>query len=130
MILDLDNEIDNKISMTYSKEVIENINSGEVDGNGTVYIGDKVYVGYTDDYGTTKVKSVPMAKVGNAYNLGMSTSDYIQMDNTISKMRADYGSNGRPIRGSKKQKVITYLQNAGYSYSQIKSIMNSYGWKY
>lgn len=99
------------------------------DEDGVISIGDKTYIETIED-GKKKIKTISSDKMNEAANLGISINDYIDIDNTISNMEADRNSNGKTIRGSKKQKVINYLQSNGYDEYQIRTILNGYGWKY
>lgn len=114
----------------YMKKIISDINSSEDNGDGSISIGDKTYAEYIGRNGKTKMKDVPMKKVVTAYSLGMGVGDYVRLDSEIYNMKADRTSSGKIISGSKKRKAASYLKTLGYSYPEIKTIMNSYGWKY
>lgn len=51
--------------------------------------------------------------------IGMDGTTFVQISNDLANIRSDYNANGEAISGSKKAKVIQYLNNSGLSELEI-----------
>lgn len=72
------------------------------------------YAGYSD------------AAIGKYFNSGVPQNVFFKAYTAISAMEADKDANGKSISGSKKEKIVRYIQNLpGLSYSQKKAMWNS-----
>ena len=113
----------------YMKQVMKDMENAK-EKDGVVTIGDKSYIPGKNSYGQDKMKATSTEKLDAIKQTGLSVEDYSKVDSYISGLSADKDENGKSINGTKKKKAIAYLRKSGYSDQKIKSIVESYGWKF
>ena len=57
-------------------------------------------------------------KAQQAYNVGLGLADYVEIKQICNDFTADKDSSGKSISGSKKTKVVGYLQSLGLTSAQ------------
>ena len=100
-----------------TKKALNTYESVEIDGKFAT-VGD-VNFKLTDENEWLKLTDKQSEKLKTVTKgLGISASEYWTYSNDISKIKADKDSNGKSISGSRKEKVINYINNLDADYGQ------------
>lgn len=106
------------------KETMDAIKNAHMDGD-LIKVGNNIYSEVVED-GETKIKKFSGKNIDKADSLGIGVNKYVEIGNYIDSLKADKNSNGKAISGSKKKKVIEYIQSLDLTAQQKQAIYNSY----